>query len=111
MCLFKKKLRINTKAYFSSEQIAGRLISGAKITSLAAAFSLKNGSMFTIYIVPTTGTGTTEILTVKLPGNAASVAMPFKVADWNPLLITEISADDILSTYDIYWASGEAAEV
>jgi hypothetical protein len=98
------------KEHISSEQAAGRLVSGGKITSLEAAFSLADGKLFTLYIVPKTGTGTTEILTVKMPGNEAACAMPFKVEEWNPLLITEIAADDILSTYDVYWASGEEAE-
>jgi hypothetical protein len=97
--------------FISEEQRSGRLISGGKITSLATAFKLADGEPFTIYILPTTGTGTTEILTVKMPGNAAACPMPFMVEEWNPLLITEISADDILSTYDIYWASGDEANV
>lgn len=97
--------------YITSEQGAGRIVSGGKITSLAAAFSLAGKTAFSIYIVPTTGSGTTEILTVKLPGNTASVALPFKVESWSECLITEISADDILATYDVYWGAGSPANV
>lgn len=99
------------KPYLSSDQMAGRIVSGGKITSLASAFSLSGGAAFSIYIVPTTGTGTTEILTVKLLGGTTAIAMPFKVEDWSPVLIEEISADDILSTHDVYWGSGLEASV
>jgi hypothetical protein len=101
-----------TKNVYTSEgQRNGRLITGAKIASLATAFSLADNKPFSIYINPTSGTGTTEVLTVKLLGQTVATAMPFKVEAWSELLITEISADDILSTYDVYWASGEVAEV
>lgn len=98
--------------YISEEQRTGRMVSGGKITSLAAEFSLTDGKHFSIYINPKTGnTNTTEVLTVKLPGNDASVEMPFKTEQWSELLLTAISADDLLSTADVYWGCGEEATI
>lgn len=100
--------------YSSEEQRNGRLITGAKIASLASAFSLADNESFSIFLTSKTDTTsvTTQALTVTLLGQDTAVAMPFRTEQWSELLITEMSINEsILSSYDIYWASGNAAEV
>lgn len=100
--------------HISEEQRSGRLVTGGKITSLAAAFSLADNESFSIFLTSKTDTTsvTTQALTVTLLGQDTAVAMPFRTEQWSELLLTEMSINEsILSSYDIYWASGDVAEV
>lgn len=93
--------------YLNESISAGRIVSGGKINSLAADFSVSDNDPFTLFLKAKSGSATSEVLSVILAGSEDTTDMPFKVDQWNEVLIIGLKANaSILDTYDIYWGSG-----
>lgn len=108
------------RGFVSNEQRATRGLAKGKIASLAAGFSLKNGSPFSLTIIPKANvTGRL----VSVPENsgllvecmlyedstASDLFIPF---NWpSEALIYQVSIGAIeLATYDVYWTCGSDDE-
>jgi hypothetical protein len=91
----------------------GRILSHGQITDLTEGFSLPDGLMFSLFVVPKTGPAEGEdpekviIVSCKTLQNPDNEPLPIVPYVWNEPAIKEIPADAIdLDEYDVYWGAG-----
>lgn len=100
------------KGYITEAMNGGRIVAHGQITDLSSGFKLPHGELFTVFVRPKTQVSTLDtVLSVKCQQDYDFSAAPVVFNDWSPLAIKEIAPNnDLLTTCDLYWGSGEYVE-
>ncbi|MDH6308131.1 hypothetical protein M2451_002650 [Dysgonomonas sp. PFB1-18] len=102
------------KNYVSETMFVSRIVAKGKVTDLTNGFKLKDGAPFSIYVRPKTLTTLDRdaIINCKLYKEDDFSECPVSLFTWVELVLIEIApSEDLLGKYEIYWGSGDGAEL